>query len=254
MSLRERVLPTGHAHIVFRLDGPPLRLFTSDADQCGTTIGHAIIGGPRERFYLRDVSVPTTSVGAQLWPGALPLLTGIPARELTGEHVSLNDLWPDAELVREQLHALSPAQRLDAFEVLLAKRLPVVRGLHPAISFALQALAHQTDVTRVVEKTGYSHRHFLDLFTHEVGLTPKRYARVTRFQAALRALNTGTPLAELSYAEGYGDQAHFAREFRSIAGLTPTDYRGAGAQNANHVPVTSKIDKTPGTKKGSLGA
>ena len=76
--------------------------------------------------------------------------------------------------------------RLDAFERLLAQRLPVVRGLHPAVARALERLGSPTAVHEVVKQSGYSHRRFITLFSRAVGLTPKMYARVMRFQRALR--------------------------------------------------------------------
>jgi AraC-like DNA-binding protein len=256
-AVRERVLPTGAAHLVFRLSGPPLRLYESVDDPIGHTVGHAILGGPRERFYLRDVSEPTISVGAQLWPGALALLAGVPAHTLHDRHVAVGEVWGEAESerIRSRLHALpTAALRLAAFEQILTARLPKESALHPAIAHALRAIARQTEITRIVESTGYSHRHFLDLFTQAVGLTPKRFARICRFQEALRGLETEAPLTTVTYDAGYGDQPHFAREFRAISGLTPSAYRRLSPANANHVPLTSTIDKTEPPARAKLGS
>ncbi|MEW6305754.1 MAG: helix-turn-helix domain-containing protein [Verrucomicrobiota bacterium] len=52
---REHVLPTGDMHLVFRLGGAPLRLFNGVGDACGYTVGHAVVGGARSAFYVRDV-------------------------------------------------------------------------------------------------------------------------------------------------------------------------------------------------------
>src|SRR5258708_22570716 len=77
---RELVLPTGAMHVVFRLDHP-LHLFDGLEDRCGRTLDHAIVGGARAAFYVRDVSKPMRSVGAQLRPGAAEVLLGVPASE-----------------------------------------------------------------------------------------------------------------------------------------------------------------------------
>src|SRR5688572_30335604 len=82
---RERVLPTGSMHLVLRLSGPPLRLFTDDDDTIGHEVSHAIVGGARERFYLKQVEA-AASVGAQLHPGCAQLLLGVPAGELAERH------------------------------------------------------------------------------------------------------------------------------------------------------------------------
>ena len=59
-----------------------------------------------------------------------------------------------------------------------------------------------------------------------VGLTPKRFARVCRFQRALGELaRSPGSLAEVAATCGYFDQSHFIHEFRAFAGATPSDYR-----------------------------
>ncbi|MGH9159430.1 MAG: helix-turn-helix domain-containing protein [Vicinamibacteraceae bacterium] len=136
--------------------------------------------------------------------------------------------------------ARSLEDRLDAFEELLAQRLPPVRGVHPAVARALQQLAGATNVHDVVRQSGYSHRRFIELFAHAVGLTPKAYSRVRRFQRALRRARGPGPASwvELAAAEGYSDQSHFNREFRECVGLTPTQYRTVSPKFAHHVPLS----------------
>jgi hypothetical protein len=92
-SAREHVLPTGSMHLVFRLSDPPLRLFDGVEDTDGHTLGHAIVGGARSTFYVRDISTPSCSVGAQLHPGAAESLFGATAEELAERHTRLEDLW-----------------------------------------------------------------------------------------------------------------------------------------------------------------
>src|SRR5688572_20268742 len=84
-SPRERVLPTGTTSVAF-LFGAPLRLFRDDADLDGAVVGHAVVGGPREASYLKDVSRPALSVGAQLQPGAVAAVLGVLANEIAGRH------------------------------------------------------------------------------------------------------------------------------------------------------------------------
>jgi len=74
-----------------------------------------------------------------------------------------------------------------------------------------------------------------------VGLTPKLYCRVQRFQQVLRLLDTGRPFdwANVALACGYYDQAHFIRDFRAFSGLSPTTYLRNRGEHLNHVPMTS---------------
>jgi AraC-like DNA-binding protein len=238
---REHVLPTGEMHLVFRLSDHPLRIFDGDEDATGHVLGCAVVGGARSTFYVRDISKPSCAVGAQLLPGAARLLFGAPADELAERHTPLDDLWVhSATSAREQLiEAGSPERRLDVLESLLAARLPAVRGLHPAVAQALEQFWTTSDVRKVVGASGYSHRQFIALFRRAVGLTPKLYCRVLRFQEALErvAVDPSASLVELAIDAGYSDQPHFTREFREFAGVTPEQYRQVSPTSSHHVPV-----------------
>jgi AraC-like DNA-binding protein len=239
---RERVLPTGGMHLVFRLSDHPLRLFNDINDPIGYRVGHTIVGGARASFYVREISQPVSSVGAQLRPGAAELLFGVPAGELAGRHTPLEDLWgPSAVEARERLGEAGGLQRqLDVFEALLAARLPTVRGLHPAVAQALARFTTTADVRQAVKESGYSHRRFIALFQHGLGLTPKLYCRVLRFQEALEQVagRTAASLVEVALDAGYSDQAHFNREFREFAGVSPGEYRELAPAFPHHVPIT----------------
>lgn len=240
-STREHVVPGGRMHLVFRLSGDPLRLFDDERDCQGHVVSTAVVGGARSRFYIRDISKPLCSVGALLRPGAAEVLFGVHADELAERHTALEDLWGTRVApMRERLEeARSTERRLDAFECLLAERLPIVRGLHPAVAQALQQLATTRHIHDVVRQSGYSHRRFIALFSRAVGLTPKVYSRVLRLQRALRQVHAPAFDAwiDVAMSAGYSDQSHFTREFREFVGVTPTEYRETAATSSHHVPV-----------------
>ncbi len=80
------------------------------------------------------------------------------------------------------------------------------------------------------------------LFLQAVGLTPRLYVRVQRFQKVLRLMQQQAPsLADIAFEAGYSDQPHFNRDFRSFSGLTPEQYRAAHPVAGNHVPVNSPV-------------
>jgi AraC-like DNA-binding protein len=237
----ERMLPSGAMHLVLRFSAAPLRLFRSESDRAGDAVGHALVGGLRMAPYFRDVSSPAAAVGAMLRPGASWALFGVPAAELAHRHTDLDDLWGrDAAFVREQVEsAPSGSARLDAFEGVLAARIRRLRGLHPAVAHALGRFAADAAVRSVVEETGYSHRRFVTLFADDVGLTPKAYCRVQRFQKVLADL-TGYPgrdLARIAADAGHADQSHMTRDFRELAGISPGEFRRIAPEQAHHVPV-----------------
>ena len=136
--------------------------------------------------------------------------------------------------------------RLAAFEAVLRARLPTVRGMHPAVAAALAQLRQDEGIAAAVRTSGYSHRRFIALFREAVGLTPKVYCRVQRFQRVLSG-SPDMPLAALAFDAGYADQPHFTREFRELAGVSPGQYRAIAPAASHHVPMwrLRPTDQTP---------
>ena len=81
-------------------------------------------------------------------------------------------------------------------------------------------------VSEVAKLTGYSRRRFIELFNDEVGIKPKIFSRIQRFQAALELVKRASPVSwsEIALACGYYDQAHLIRDFQTFSGLTPAAY------------------------------
>ena len=94
-------------------------------------------------------------------------------------------------------------------------------------------------VSQVADQLGLSHKHFIDCFRAQVGLTPKRFCRVRRFQRALAGIGAGGAVdwAQLACACGYFDQAHFIHDFRAFSGLKPSAYLAQRGELLNFVPA-----------------
>jgi AraC-like DNA-binding protein len=90
-----------------------------------------------------------------------------------------------------------------------------------------------------VERSGYSHRRFIELFRDAVGLTPKRYGRVLRFRRALERVAGGRAPSwvDVALGAGYTDQPHFNRDFREFTGITPARYGELAPILPQHVPI-----------------
>lgn len=235
-TTREVVLPTGAMHLVIRVSDHPLRIFGDLDDRLGRELSTSVVGGARIAPYIRDVSKPTRSVGAQLLPGACELLLGVPAGELSCTHTAVDDLWTTStDGLREQLLTASSLDRqLARFEDALEARLPEVRGLHQAVAFALQRSGRTGDIRSVVQQTGHSRGRFIALFREAVGMSPKLYCQVRRFQGALERLSARPQdrCPRLRLDAGHSDQPHFTREFRR-------GHARRAPRQPNHLPIDS---------------
>lgn len=77
----------------------------------------------------------------------------------------------------------------------------------------------------LADEVGWSRRHLVTRFTGEFGMPPRDVARLHRFGAALALSRNGIAWSEVAARCGYADQAHLSREFRALAGQTPSQWR-----------------------------
>lgn len=125
--------------------------------------------------------------------------------------------------------------------VWLAQTLRPRRG-HALAGWATQHLALRPDIARIAplaHESGLSARRFGQVFREEVGLSPKRFARLLRFRSVIDriAAGRGVDSAQLAAECGFHDQPHLNREFRAFTGLTPGAYVAAAGPHPNHVPL-----------------
>ena len=89
-----------------------------------------------------------------------------------------------------------------------------------------QAIAHgngHVDLRELSRGTGFSREHLIRRFREQIGLTPKAYANVLRFNHALATARMGNvSWAEIAHACGYYDQAHLINDFQRYAGRAPS--------------------------------
>ncbi|MCI0413056.1 helix-turn-helix transcriptional regulator [bacterium] len=236
---RERMIPTGSMHVVFRLSNHPIRIFDSTIDERGQAFGFGVVAGLRSRYYIKDVCRPVRTVGAVLQPGMAGSLFEVIAADLAERHISIQELWGQSSIdLLEQLHQEGTLQQqLDVFESHLVSKIPQNGSVHPVVAYALKVIPVRGNISEIVRETGYSHKHFIELFRTAVGQSPGLYSRILRFQRALKRLTEpNASLVDIALQNAYSDQAHFNREFREIAGITPGEYRSSRTQS-HHVPI-----------------
>ena len=110
------------------------------------------------------------------------------------------------------------------------------------MQYAIGQIARQRgalSIRDLSEQMGISHKHLIALFHEEVGLSPKRFCRIRRFQGVLEAIEHSGRVdwADLACACGYYDQAHFIREFRDFAGMNPSAYLHGRGDYARFIPL-----------------
>ena len=237
---KERLLPDGSISIVFNLQDDVTRLYDRDNPTAVSKLSGSIVCGAHSNYFIIDTAEQAQTVGVHFKPGgAFPLL-GLPASEIRNQHISLEDIWgADAERLRNKmLEATTPAAKLSHLEQALLVKAHTFKR-HAAVAFALERLCTSTNVANVIDQIGLSSRRFLELFSDQVGLSPKQYTRIMRFQSVIRHIAKPQPIdwTDLALTCGYFDQAHFNHDFRSFSGINPTTYLKHHTEHLNHVPM-----------------
>jgi AraC-like DNA-binding protein len=214
-----RVLPDGCSDLIVGVAGSPA----------------ATIVGTMRTALVVPLTGPATLHGVRFHPGAALRVFDTPLTELTDRRIPLESLWGRAahELSQALAEAAGPAGPGRA-ERILAARLAVDPSAHGDEALADRAVTlfrrarGGIGVRDAAAALGVGERRLQRAFDRSVGLSPKVLARVLRFRQAVRGLDQATtgPVswAGLAALAGYADQAHFIREFRALAGLTPAAY------------------------------
>lgn len=239
---KERVLPDGSIELVINLREDIIKLYDKETHDHFTSYQGSIISGPHSDFVVIDTASQTNTVGIHFKPGGAFPFFPVAIYELWNTHLSLEQLWGDkVKALRERLlEARSPTFMFHILEQFLIKMKKDTTN-HPIITYALakfQTPEYPLRISDITDQINLSPRHFIDIFKKEVGLTPKQFWRVQRFQHILSSIHKVDSIdwMDIALACGYYDQAHFIHDFRSFSGIKPTAYQ-SNQDFKNHVPL-----------------
>jgi AraC-like DNA-binding protein len=241
----ERVLPSGGVQLMVNLDADELWSWDDTCDTPAQIRGSGL-EGPRSAPILIDAARLRAMIGVAFRPGGMQPFFIPPASAASDELVELGELWGrEGELLRERLlEAPTPAAKLRLLEQVLIACAVRPLELDRTGGFAVAALERGIPVKTVADRLGLTSKRFANHFTARVGLRPKQFARVRRFQRLLRATCKDDHIdwARLAVECGYYDQAHMIRDFRAFSGINPRSYAPRSEQEHNHVPHPSAAD------------
>jgi AraC-like DNA-binding protein len=229
--VRRRELPSGLATLVFNLD-QELRIEHPPGTRTAFPAGTAFFAGLSSTYAVSETDHSQEGAQVMLTPLGARLLLGFPLDEVGNRLIDPVDLFGAAarETIERLQETNSHAGRLMILEQAIARRLdPLVSGPPRGLVWALQQLqasAGSVWVAALARELGWSRKHLTVCFRREFGMPPKLFARVLRFDHAVRLLRRDhvPSWAELAHACGYADQAHLTRDFRTFAGSPPASF------------------------------
>lgn len=239
-SESQPVLPDGRMELVFQLAEPfEQQLPEGRWSRQGRRL---LVGQQWQRVELRPTG-RVCCLGVHLAPAGLACFVAGDLRRFAGR-------------ILEMSEALSSLPALDALDIDQAA-VAVQSWLmtqhradpDPLVQAALAALDSISELADLAARLGLSERQLRRRFESAVGLAPKRYARLQRFQQVFAQAREGEALAwvEAALAGGYCDQSHFNRDFRAFTGQAPRSLlRELGPLTDFFLARASDSSKTPG--------
>lgn len=236
---RVQIVPSGTLEVVINLREDETRICDRPDPTRLTHYSGAVVSGAQSRYFVIDVKAHASIIGIHFKPGgAFPLL-GVPPGALTDEHANLEAIWgARARELRECLCAANDAdQRFAILDADLLRRIDTAARPREEVRFALRRLFRtNARVERVAAEVELSHRRLIELFAAQVGVAPKVFGRIGRFQRAFSLAKNEVTLdwPQIALRCGYFDQPHLIREFVSLSGLSPMELLQRSAVMEGH--------------------
>jgi AraC-like DNA-binding protein len=226
-----KIMPNGAPGLIFQEDPTAFR------DKYNQTLPQLFLFGQATQYAQLSTNGSFRNVAVMLQPTALKTVFAMDANELTDQHVDVNDLM-SSPISDQLLNTRSLEQQLNVLEAFFLKQTAHRKQENEKLKFAYTQLQKGVELKQVQTDLNIGERSLERLFKTHIGITPKLYSRICRFQTTLHTLNqsAAASLTEIAYLENYFDQSHFIREFKTFAGTTPKSFLLKAAERVPVIP------------------
>jgi len=216
----EAIIPDGCIEIVFNLADRFRRY-----DPVGASLQpFSLVAGQMRRSVLIGPSGDVRLFGIRFFPLGAQRFFRMDLSELTDRIEALDTVWKGTDEIVDQLAAAEDhEQRVHIAEVALRSRIVPTREdrrTQAAVDM-IRSSRGAVAIARLAEHLELSERRLERRFATAIGLSPKSFARIIRFQSLLRSIEQNSDLSDLAFQYGYYDQSHMTADFRQFANTTP---------------------------------
>jgi len=224
----ERVVPTGNIEVMFHYRKPFSSISPSGESQ---TQHRAMISGINQSWFDVSTGGESGALAVTFYPGAAANFFNLPMMELEGKSLHLGDIvkYESFSLEEQLAEAANLPERIKIVENFLMKR------LHPVAAFDTQLIQRgvmfikkfkgQIRASELAKQLYVTPKTLERKFACYVGNTPKQFIKIVRFNEVMISLTSvqSGRLTQHAMENGYFDQAHFIKDFKSYSGYTPSE-------------------------------
>jgi len=224
----QRIIPTGLTELMLYFTPRP-KILTDNKNLSD----NVALYGHQNSFYDMELTGKLSVFSIVFQPQGLMQFFNFPLSEICNRNISLKDINQQAgrDLEEKMNEAITFQQRVSVVETYL---FDLLKNNFDDFEFKrinrVAELIKQThgniNVNQMASEACLSRKQFERIFSEHIGISPKQYLKIIRFQSAIfqKQKNSKLNMTELSYESGYFDQSHFINDFKSLSGLTPKQY------------------------------
>lgn len=233
----ERVIPTGNVEWMFHY-----RKTFVVKNEAPVYQPQSMVSGINSNFF--DVATRGESgvIAVTFYPHGAANFLRFPLSEIENSSINLEDIFNTTGKETEEQICLARSQeeRIAIIEKFLLRCFNPVKNndlllIKKGVELINQCKG-QINVSELSQKLFLTNKSLERKFYALLGKTPKQFIRIVRFQGVI--LNLSKPgdkyLTQMAYENGYFDQAHFVKDFKSLSGYTPKEFLALGPCNADY--------------------
>jgi AraC-like DNA-binding protein len=240
----DRLLPDGNVTLIFDLTDEPKYIYDNESLKEIQSCRHVWLSGIRNTYITIPSGKDSEMLVVNFHKGKAYPFVDDPLCAFT-DHVVDGDIAFGRQIheLRERLLAQpSPQQMFQCAEMHFLSIIQRFSKANPYVDFAVSQILRapgQQVIARISDRAGYSQKHMIHMFKTHVGVPPKTFMRIMRFQKAVCDIEAQVHVdwSQVAFESGYYDHPHFIHDFKSFSGMTPLQYLAAKNDQLNYVPV-----------------
>lgn len=228
---KQRIVPDGCIEMAFIL-GDDIKRYTSK-DSFILQPRAMVLGQTVEPFYIKPTGYVDT-FAVSFYPYGFANFVTVPIKTLANKETPIEKLFDQKaakKLTQEIAEATDVTQRIETIEHFLLSRLteePMVDHIVRTIIDTLLSTKGSSSISSMLKQDLSKRRQLERNFVKQIGISPKQLGKVIRLQSAIKMMlnKEEETLTSIAYESDYYDQAHFIKDFREFAGVSPKEFLG----------------------------
>lgn len=234
----ERIIPTGNIELMFHFKNS----FISEKDHLVSYQPRSFVSGISSSFFNVAANGNCGVIAVTFLPWGACNFFDFHLSEIEETSVDLGDIFcSEIRRIEERIcEACTLKRRVHIIEEFLFDKLKPVKSaefhlLQESIN-TINTKKGQCRTGELAKKLNVSAKNLERKFSAFVGKTPKQFSRIVRFQEIIRCMSSGQSAksTDLAYDNGYFDQAHFIKDFKTLSGYTPSEFLNLGPCHSDY--------------------